>query len=261
MPTFNFNTDLQQNIFDLNTDMNSIGNAVVSKRRKFQEDFKNSNMNIYVDPTGNGSHNQRVAWESAKFAVVKDDGLGNALKVSLWMRHPLIQNDNEENGTLASFELIMGGLVETVLTVVLTTNGFKARHDKGNFTKEFNSLATDLGHEIVDRKIVGDSPRLQELISEFQEELLRIKTFPISDSVVKKAESDKKVMIPFICSAECEENKLRKWKVDSEQAIKLTQFAVCASFDEEIKPIDPSVVILRKKKATKVEKQLEEILN
>ena len=159
---------------------------------------------------------------------------------------------------------MMGGIIETTITLILATNGLKARHDKGNFTKEFNAIATDLGFEIEDRKIVGDSPRLQDLISKFTEELLRIKNFPISATDIPNSSSTTKEKVKFVCEEKCEENKTRKFSVNLGDVIKLVSPQICGECEQEILPTDSSVVVFTysdRDQTQAVDSILEEVLN
>ena len=234
-----FINTIKDSSYDLDTDLNNISKDIVGKKKKYSIDFENSNINVYVTPTGYATASQRKANKSAKIAIIKEDGLGDALNVQYWVRHPKVQNADAD-----SFVLMMGGIVETTITLMLATNGFKARHKKGqNFTKEFNAVSTDFGFEIEDRKIVGDSPRLQELISKFTEELLRIKNFPISDTDIPSSSSTTKEKIKFVCEEKCEENKTRKFSVNLGDVIKLVSPQICGECEQEILPTDSSVVV------------------
>ena len=234
-----FINTIKDSSYDLDTDLNNISKDIVGKKKKYSIDFENSNINVYVTPTGYATASQRKANKSAKIAIIKEDGLGDALNVQYWVRHPKVQNADAD-----SFVLMMGGIVETTITLMLATNGFKARHKKGqNFTKEFNAVSTDLRFEIEDRKIVGDSPRLQELISKFTEELLRIKNFPISDTDIPSSSSTTKEKIKFVCEEKCEENKTRKFSVNLGDVIKLVSPQICGECEQEILPTDSSVVV------------------
>ena len=144
-----FINTIKDSSYDLDTDLNNISKDIVGKKKKYSIDFENSNINVYVTPTGYATASQRKANKSAKIAIIKEDGLGDALNVQYWVRHPKVQNADAD-----SFVLMMGGIVETTITLMLATNGFKARHKKGqNFTKEFNAVSTDLGFEIETEKL------------------------------------------------------------------------------------------------------------
>jgi len=159
------------------------------------QDFK-----LYIVPTQKGTTGQRRAWKSASLVTVTDEGINDSLKVTVWLGHPEYMKNPE---------LVVAGAATIVGHVACKINGKEVKHEKGNYTPEFNEVMSYLDMKIVSRNRVGTNPHTKALAEQFEAEIQRILNFPLTKGFKNEKAKPVQPRVRMTCAPDCDMNKIR----------------------------------------------------
>ena len=202
----------------------------ITKGTKFSMALENLKLDVYFYFSGKGMSQQRRANENASVAVFSNDGIGNSIRADFWRCHPKIMDGDHG--------IIVAALQELTITMICYANKLAVRHDNGYYTKDFLAIAKDLKVKIVSRNKVGSNPHSEKLAEQLVEEILAIKAIPVSDGFTVPTTKPKTEYIDWVCATDCDENKLRRWKVKADERLSVKSYMVCGVCDLDIKPVD-----------------------
>jgi hypothetical protein len=161
---------------------------------------ENVDFKLYISPTQKGTTGQRRAWKTASLVTITDEGINDSLKVTVWLGHPEYMKNPE---------LVVAGAATIVGHVVCKINGKEVKHEKGNYTPEFNEIMSHLDMKIVSRNRVGTNPQTKLVAGKFEAEIKRILNFPLTKGFKNEKAEPVKPRVRMSCAPDCDMNKIR----------------------------------------------------